>query len=135
MMKVTRGIAAKTLAPNQYGLGIRGGVDFIVNAMTVEVERHITSKQNVGEIPSRVLVVLDLVNMFDLISKEKAHQMLLELLPWTVPLFDLLYEGNTIMFFTRPDGLKGRFEQEEGSQQGCPFGALIANLVLLSIYN
>ena len=73
--------------------------------------------------------------MFNSISKAKACEIFLERLPWTIPLFDMLYTNDTIMIYTQPDRQKGKFSQEEGSQQGCPFRGLILNMVLTSIYN
>lgn len=133
-MKGTRGGAARVLAPTQYGLGIKAGMDFVIHTMILQTERHITSKISNDIAPTRVLAVLDLINMFNCVSTECARDMLMTYLPWTVPLFDTLYQGENLMYFTKPDGSKDSFQQKEESQQGCPFKGLIANMILLRIY-
>ena len=133
-MKGTREEAAQVFAPTQYGLGIKAGMNFVIHTMIIQTERHIIRNIASGIAPSRVLAILDLINMFNCVSTECEREILIKHLPWTVPLFDTLYKGEKMMYFTKLDGSKDSFQQKEGSQQGCTFGGLIANMVLLRIY-
>ena len=55
-----KGQFAKYLAPFNYAFGVHGGVDFVANTMRLGVDKYITSKEKLGQLPSRALISLDI---------------------------------------------------------------------------
>ena len=74
------------LLPFNYAIGIDSGMDFVVKASQLSVEKYITSKQNKGEAPSRCFVSLDLKNMFNELSREKIFEIVEHKYPELPPL-------------------------------------------------
>jgi hypothetical protein len=66
--KTSRVKFARHLLPYNYAIGVPGGMDFIVKAIQLQVDRFITQPQLLGDSPTRCLISLDLRNMFNEIS-------------------------------------------------------------------
>mgnify|MGYP007103437133 CR=1 FL=1 len=60
---------AQHLLPHNFAVGIDNGMDFVVKANQLGVEKYITNKLKAGDAPSHCFISLDLTNMFnDLLS-------------------------------------------------------------------
>lgn len=88
-------------------------------------------------LPTRVLVSLDIRNMFNSVSWERCREILEDRFPRLVPFFDLLYEPDNLCQYIDETGEWGSSPQEEGFAQGCPlspaFSALVLHEILLQI--
>jgi hypothetical protein len=67
---------ARHLLPYNYAIGVPNGMDFVVKAIQLQVDRFISQPQLRGDSPSRVLVSLDLKNMFNEISRESIFEII-----------------------------------------------------------
>ncbi|MGH7955294.1 MAG: hypothetical protein ACREOZ_04970 [Gloeomargaritales cyanobacterium] len=83
--------------------------------------------------PSRALLLLDLENMFNSVSRKCSRDQLLEKLPHLVRYFDLLHEQAQKCWYLKPDGDWGWLRQVEGFPQGCPLSVIFSCLVLHQI--
>ncbi|KAL7533492.1 hypothetical protein ACHAXR_005267, partial [Thalassiosira sp. AJA248-18] len=108
-------------------------MDFIVKASQLATERYITGPQQRGEAPTRCFVSLDLVNMFNEVSREVVFDIIRDKFPHVLPLVDLLYCGPGTVFFKMADGTWNTQSVEEGLNQGCPLSAVLAALVLQEV--
>ena len=124
--------AAYLLPQGQLGVGIPGGIDTIVHLTRSAVESNIAALQAAGQSPTHALLLLDIVNMFNSVSRESCrfvlnrHPTLRRLLP----LFDMLYDCANICWYRAENGSWSSFLQDEGFPQGCPLSPVLACLVL-----
>ena len=120
-------------------VGISGGVDFIVNAVRVGVDKYISEPERNGETPSRSLVSLDISNMFNAVSRQKCRQIIASEFPELQDFIDMLYleEGTTLV--RKDDSTWESIPVKEGFSQGCPasplFAALVLNYILHKVNN
>ena len=86
---------------------------------------------------SRALVMLDLTNMFNNVSRTEARKILLENEATTqlVPLFDLLTTHTCNQWYFDKHKTAKYLKQDEGFPQGCPLSPLFSCLVLLALTN
>jgi len=123
-MSISRDVIAVHLAPHQFAIGLHAGLDFVAHTMQTQAERYLSLP------PSRAILLLDLVNMFNTISMVKARDLIYEHFPHLLPLFDVLYYQPSKCWYRNPAGEREFFLRQEGSSQGCPFAAFLACLVL-----
>jgi hypothetical protein len=92
-----------------------------------DMERHLNTAT-----PTRAHVLLDIINMFNAVSREACRSALEEHDEFRalLPLFDLLYSSNNLCWYRKPDGTFATFEQAEGFAQGCPLSPFFASIVL-----
>ncbi|KAL7528024.1 hypothetical protein ACHAXR_002233, partial [Thalassiosira sp. AJA248-18] len=125
----TRTGFARHLAPSNLAVGVNaGGMDFIVKASQLATERCITGPQCRGEAPTRSFVFLDLVNMFNEVSREVVFDIIRVKFPHVLPLVDLLYRDPGTVW-----NMEHTQTVEEGLNQGCPLSAVLAALVLQEV--
>ena len=105
-------------------------MDFIIKTTQLEVERYITAPQLQGRAPSRVLISLDLVNMFNEISRDEIFAIFSSTYPDLMPLVTMLYAEESSVFLKFADGSWHIQKMWEGVNQGCPLSAIFAALVL-----
>ncbi|KAL7531480.1 hypothetical protein ACHAXR_004065, partial [Thalassiosira sp. AJA248-18] len=129
----TRTGLARHLAPINLAVGVNGGMDFIVKASQLATERYITGPQCRGEAPTRSFVSLDLVNMFNEVSREVMFYIIRVKFPHVLPLVVLLYRDPGTVFFKMADGTLNTQTVEEGLNQGCLLSAVLAALVLQEV--
>jgi len=129
-VNVTRDSAATYLAPTQFAIGLSSGMDFITHTVETQVQRFITKSPSSTSPPSRVLLVLDLVNMFNNVSMTRAREIIHAQFPHLLPLFDILYYDDSRCYYRDELGNRHFFLRREGASQGCPFAALLACLIL-----
>ena len=128
--------AAHLLPGGQLGVGVHGGLDTIVQLSRAMLESYITRPLSAGLPPSHAMLLLDLTNMFNAVSRESARSALADhdTFRSLLPLFDLLYDTANACWYRTPDSDWSVFSQHEGFAQGCPlspvFAALVLNLVL-----
>ena len=129
-MAVSRDAIAAHLAPHQFAIGLHSGLDFVAHTMQSQVQRYLTLPPTSSNPPTRVILLLDLINMFNTISMVKARDLIHLHFPHLLPLFDQLYYQPSKCWYREPSGARKFFLRQEGSSQGCPFAAFLACLVL-----
>ena len=115
----------------QFGIQTSGGIDLAIQSTICQLQQYITSPQT----PTRALLLLDLTNMFNAVSRQ-ACRLILQQRPATIPLiplFDLLHSQLSTSWYYDKSRLPQSFLQEEGFPQGCPLSPLFACLVLSAI--
>ena len=124
---------ALNLLPFNYAIGIDGGMDFVVKASQLAVDKYITSNQTKGDSPSRCYISLDLKNMFNELSREKIFEVVSTKYPELLPLVSMLYCTPGSVFFKMDDGQWHTESMKEGVNQGCPLSSTLAALILNEI--
>ena len=82
---------ASHLLPYNFAVGIEGGMNFVIKASQLSVEKHITLPMKAGHAPLCCVVSLDLKNMFNEILREKVFEVVEANFPEILPLTKLLY--------------------------------------------
>jgi hypothetical protein len=123
---------AAHLLPEQYGIGISGGLDFIVTHLLATLED--TELLPPTHPDRRAIIQLDFQNMFNTVHRDTVRAELTEHLPQLVQLFDNLYppDGNQVWLRTA-SGHWESFHQLEGFAQGCPLSPLFSCLPLAKL--
>jgi Reverse transcriptase (RNA-dependent DNA polymerase) len=115
------------LPQGQYGIALNGGLQLMVDCARAQLHRYLE-----GPHPTRALLLLDLKNMFNCVSRQALRDTLQanpQFSPLT-PFFDLLYNQPNTCYYQDSTGALGTFTQEEGVAQGCPLRPVGACLVL-----
>lgn len=133
VLQMYRGRFAEHLLPFNYAFGVHGGVDFITTTLRLGIEEYMTKPEARNGLPTRSLVSLDIKNMFNAISREKARQIISRDFPELDGFADCLYEDFGRQCLRREDGSWEVIEVQEGFSQGCPASPIFAALVLTSI--
>eukprot|EP00956_Cyclotella_meneghiniana_P037754 scaffold143726_cov74-Cyclotella_meneghiniana.AAC.5 len=126
-------VIAEGLLPFNFAVGVGGGCDFIVKTIQLGIDKYITEPENRKQLPSRALASLDLVNMFNAISREELREIIANNFPALEGFADMLYEENGHTYVRMGDGSWATIEVEEGFAQGCPLSPVFAALVLNAI--
>jgi hypothetical protein len=121
---------AKHLLPFNYVFGVNGGIDFIISTVRLGVEKYITKRQNDGLLPTRVLLSIDIKNMFNSVSRQKLRHIVGEDFPDLLPFVDMLYANKDQSMVKLEDGSWETIDVEEGFAQGCPLSPVFAGIVL-----
>jgi hypothetical protein len=120
---------AKFLLPQgQFGIALKGSLQLMVDTARTQLHRHINTSQ-----PTRALLLLNMANMFNCVSRKALRDTLQEVnaqFQVLVPFFDLLYAQPNKCYFRDDTGKLGYFTQQEGVAQGCPLGPVGACMVL-----
>lgn len=136
---------AEHVLPNNWAIRIKDGSNFIVNTMQAQVDKHVNPQDPfvydsslsqflcLNLLPTRVLVSLDIKNMFNSILREHCCAILVNHFSRLVPFFNLLYKKDNLCHYIADNGKWGSFSQEEGFAQGCPFSPAFSALVLQKI--
>ena len=69
-------VIAEHLLPYNFAVGVSGGCDVIIKTMQLGVDRYITEPELKDKLPSRALVSLDIVNMFNAVSREELREII-----------------------------------------------------------
>lgn len=111
----------------QYGVRLSGGIVFALHTTTLQIERYVEQPN-----PSRALLMLDITNMFNAVSRDACRHELTKhpSLQPLLPLFDLLYARSNHCKYHDPLGQSAHFLQHEGFAQGCPLSPAFACIVL-----
>ena len=135
IVRLNNQIFTKHLMPYNFAIGVKGGTNFIYHTVTYEIEKYINRKEHEIEInpPTRCLISLDISNMFNEISRQKAMEIINIHFPHLSNYTNLLLQDPTHCWYLLPNGGWQFFEQEEGLPQGCPFSPVFAALVLHTI--
>ena len=105
---------ASHLLPYNYAVGVDNGMDFVIKASQLAVEKYITKPQQSGRAPSRCYISLDLKNMFNEISRDKILQVIQAKFLEMLPLVSLLYSDPGTVFFRMADGTWNTQSMAEG---------------------
>ncbi len=82
---------AHFLLPYNWAIGTNNGMDFIAKDLQFEVKKYITIPQHDNQAPSKCLISLDLINIFNEISRDKVFQKVEVNYPSLIPLVAMLY--------------------------------------------
>ena len=126
----TKAQFADHLLPYNYAVGIKGGIDFITSTVRLAVEKYITNQTELGLLPTRALVSLDIRNMFNAISRHKLREIVREEFPRLTAFVDCLYEEQGKSIVKMDDGEWEEIPVCEGFSQGCPLSPILAAIVL-----
>lgn len=129
IMEVYSTAFATYLLPlGQFGIALQGGMQLAIDSARAQLHRYIDSPPA----PTRALLLLDLRNMFNCVSRQAIRDTLLDHTPFNplVPFVDLLYSQPNTCYYRDSEGNLGHFLQQEGVAQGCPLGPVLASLVL-----
>jgi hypothetical protein len=124
---------AEYLLPYNYAIGVNGGIDLVIKSVQLAVDQYIIEPENNGNLPSRVLVSLDIRNMFNAVSRERLREIISEKFPTLEAYSDLIYDGNGETFVRLENGQWTVIPVSEGFSQGCPASPVFAALVLHDI--
>jgi hypothetical protein len=124
--------SALLLQQGQFGIAIQGGIDFLLHSAQAQVYQYIDRPMESKLPPHRALLLLDIVNMFNEVSRDAARSILSKQPHFQalLPYFDLMYGSANRCYFTTPDGSTDFFLQHEGFPQGDPLAPVLACLVL-----
>ena len=90
---------AKHLLSFNFTFGVNGGTDLVISTMIIGINKYIAQLETEGRLLSRVLLSLDIKNMFNAISRQKFREIVagdfLELEPFTNMLYES--EGQTMV--------------------------------------
>ena len=129
---------AEYVLPFNFAIGVGGGVDVVIKTTQLAVDKYIIDKENAGELPSRSLVSLDLINMFNSVSRERLREIISSEFPALESFADLIYDGEGETFVKLENGDWSIIPVCEGFSQGCPaspvFAALVLNTIIRKIY-
>jgi hypothetical protein len=124
---------ARLYAPDgQYGIAVKGGLEFIVHKAQAQYHLFIDTPNQHKQPVSRVLLLLDITNMFNEISRD-ACRLLLSSTPELqdmVPYFDQICKEPNRCWYKTDTGTYRHFKQCEGFAQGCPLSGSFAGIVL-----
>ena len=118
--------AAFLLPVGQFGIALKGGLDLILHMTRANIDRYLNRRQH----PSRLLLLLDITNMFNSCSRASVRDLLADHPAFQplLPFFDFLYGGPNKCYFFDNQGNVDHFVQEEGFAQGCPLGPIFSAL-------
>ena len=102
------------------------------HTISAEINKYIsrTTLEQTTNPPTRCLISLDIRNMFNEISRERALEIIDTHFPQLSHLAHLLLSEPTACWYMTPNGEWKYFNQKEGLPQGCPFSPILAALVL-----
>ena len=132
MEAFSHNFATLLLPVGQFGIAIKGGLDYMLHTARSNISRFIDLL-----VPTRVLLLLDIRNMFNSVSRVAIRDVLQtypDLQP-ILPFFDLLYGQPTKCYYYDSNGNTSFFVQQEGVAQGCPLGPIFAALCLFKLLN
>jgi len=84
-------VIAENLLPFNFAVGVSGGCDVIVKTMQLGVDKYNTEPEQCNNLPTRALASLDLVNMFNAISREELREIVANDFPALEGFADMLY--------------------------------------------
>ena len=122
------------LLPFNYAVGVNDGMDFIIKAMQLSIERNIIIPQSNDLLPTRAALFIDLTNMFNNVSREELFDIINTHFPELTALTTLIYNVPATVHFKYNNTSWKNISMQEGVNQGCPlsstFAALVMNRVL-----
>lgn len=124
---------AEELLPFNFGVTVKDKAQVVYHCLHSACSRYVfcTKEQlNRGDFPTRVLISIDLKNMFNKMSRRRCHKILRRCFPHLLPVFDCLYKQANKIWYIRANGTKECILQVEGFAQGCPLSLFFAALVL-----
>jgi hypothetical protein len=126
---INQDAAALLLPFGQFSIGISGGIDTIAHLTRILVDRHIKSPL----LQTRVLISLDIINMFNSCSRETCQSAISQHFPSLLPFFDAICNSDNKCWYINHLSKWDCFLQTEGFAQGCPLSPLFASLVLTEV--
>lgn len=99
---------AEHLLLHNWAIGIKGGTEFVINTTQEQVDKYVnpqdpsvydSSSPNFlrpDMPPTRVLVSLNIKNMFNFVSRKQCREILEDKFPRLVPFFNLLYKNDNL---------------------------------------
>lgn len=92
----------------------------IVRTIQLAVERYISEPQHHRHLPSRALVSLDIINMFNGILRERLREIIAQKFPSLEPFADMIYESAN-QTYVRIGWPVGYHPSRRGILAGLPF--------------
>ena len=114
--------AKESLAPNQLGVGVKGGAEAIIHAVNA-----VFHDNNIADKDKWILQV-DFSNAFNGISREEMQNRIREHCPKAAAWTESCYSSASHLFFSQT-----KICSSTGSQQGDPEASLLFSLVLLPL--
>ena len=123
-MEILKSRLASYLLPfGQFAIAIRGGLQFMVDSIRTQIHRYLPTTAN-PHLASRVLLLLDIRNMFNEVSRAAVRDFLFDSPEFSclLPFYDLCYGDPNRCYYFSSTGSLDFFLQQEGHAQGCPMG-------------
>ncbi|KAL7540969.1 hypothetical protein ACHAWF_006828 [Thalassiosira exigua] len=95
---------ARKLVPFNFAVGVEGGMDFMVRAAQLGVEKYITVRERDDLAPISLLLSLDLKNMFNELSRGDIFRIIRHDFLDLLPLVTLLYAKPGTVWYRMTDG-------------------------------
>ena len=127
-------LATHFLHQGQFGIGVKGGIDLVIQATAADVHNLISTPAN----PQHALLSLDIRNMFNEVSRNATLATLRNTpaLHPLLPYYRLLYDGpNTCWYKPAHDQTHQCFFQHEGHAQGDPLSGAFSSIPLALLLN
>ena len=121
------------LLPHNFAAGVKGGMEFLVSTIQQEYDNYIATPIKQNTCPTRAIVSIDIINMFNSISKERVREIIKEKFPHLSAVIDLLYKDDFNMYIKYHDNTWHTIPVKEGFTQGCPLSPILASLVLQDV--
>ena len=96
-------------------------------------DKYISEPEAEEKLPPRALVSLDIINMFNAISREDFRSIVATVFPRIEAFADMLYKESEETYVKMEDGSWAVIKVEEGFSQGCPVSPVFAAIVLNAI--
>ena len=110
------------LFPYNFAVGIEDGANFVVKAMQLGVEKYIDMPQQNDCLPTHAAVFFDLINQFNLVSRQEFFDVIRQHFPEILPLTTLFYGTEMTVHHKWNDGSWRHLQMKDegGSLPGMP---------------
>ena len=105
-------------------------MDFIIKSMQLSIKKFINQPQQHKQTPSQAAFFVDLINMFNSVSRTELFDIIATDFPELTPFTSLLYTEYGDVYYKWDQRDWRSLKMKEGVNQGCPLSPIFATLVL-----
>eukprot|EP00957_Ditylum_brightwellii_P033829 2564102-Ditylum_brightwellii.AAC.1 len=100
-------LAKEAIRRNNFGVGVRSGSQFVALSTLVQCKKYLyRSKDDLhnGNLPTRVLVSINMENMFNNMSRAQCRRIILRHILALTSAFDSIYQTSNTIYYQTSDG-------------------------------